>query len=142
VEFVASSFIEPKTNLAFQFAILIVLFASLAFKKRRKFFLHGVTMIAAVTLNALSFILIMGPSFFGLGSFILTQTLDMISIVTMIHGVFGAVAEILGLWVVVSWRLQQSIQKCVKKKRIMQVTLAIWLIALLSGILLYVRLYP
>jgi len=117
-------------------------FASLAFKKRRKFFLHGVTMIVAVALNALSFILIMGPSLFGLGSFIIAQTLDMISIVAVIHGVFGAVTEILGLWVVGIWRLQSSIQKCVRKKRIMRVTLAIWLIALLLGILLYTRLYP
>jgi len=99
-------------------------------------------MIVAVALNALSFILIMGPSLFGLGSFIIAQTLDMISIVTVIHGVFGAVTEILGLWVVGIWRLQSSIQKCVRKKRIMRVTLAIWLIALLLGILLYTRLYP
>jgi len=142
VEFVPSSFMEPKINLAFQFAILAVLFASLAFRKRRNFFLHGVMMMVAVALNAFSFLLTMGPSFFGLAPFIIAQTLDMISVLTMIHGSFGAVAEILGLWIVASWRLRSSIQKCVRKKRIMQVTLAVWLIALFLGILLYMRLYP
>lgn len=130
-----------QSNLGFQIVILALLFASLILKKRGNFFLHGIMMMAAAILNAFSFILVMGPSLLNLEQFVANQPLKIISVVTMAHASLGAIAEALAILVVVSWRLRSSTQYCVRKRKVMQVTLVLWLIALFSGILLYAFLY-
>lgn len=132
---------EAKTNLVFQIVILVLLFAGLILKKRRSYFLHGGTMMIAAILNALSFILIMGPSILNLGQRFVEKPLNIISVATMAHGILGAVAEFLAIWVVVSWRLRSSTKHCARKRKIMQVTLVVWLTALFLGVLLYAFLY-
>jgi len=132
----------PQINLIFQILILVVISASMrSLKKRRNSLSHGKMMALAVTLNMLSFALVMGPSMLGLQHFIVSKPLNIISMVTLIHASLGAVAEILGIWVAVSWRLESTIAKCVRKRKIMQVTLVLWLISLFSGFLLYILLY-
>lgn len=128
-------------NLVFQIIILALLVASLILKKRRNYFLHGATMMIAAILNAVSFILVMGPSFLDLKQFVVNYPLNRLSMVAMAHGILGAVAEILAIWIIVSWRLRSSTRYCARKRKIMQVTLSLWLIALFSGILLYAFLY-
>jgi len=130
-----------RSNLVFQIVILALLFVSLVLKKKRNYFLHGSTMLIATVLNAFSFILVMGPSFLGLGQLIVDRPLFVVSVATVAHGILGAVAEILALWVVVSWRLRSSTKYCARKRKVMRVTIVLWLIALFSGILLYALLY-
>ena len=141
---VVKSMVSPfvaQSNLVFQIIILALLIASLILKKGRNYFLHGSTMMIAAILNAFSFILVMGPSLLNLGQLVVDKPLNMISIATMTHGILGAIAEFLAIWVVVSWRLRSSTKYCVKKRKIMKVTLVLWLIAVFSGILLYAFLY-
>ncbi len=133
--------ISAQGNLVFQTIILVVIFASLLLKNRRKFFLHGSTMMIAVILNALSLIMVMGPSLLDLRQSVINRPISTISLATLTHVSLGTLAEILGVWVILSWRLRSSIQHCVRKKKMMQVTFALWLIAMFSGILLYVSLY-
>jgi uncharacterized membrane protein YozB (DUF420 family) len=132
---------EAQTNLVFQIVILVLLFVSLILKKRRSYFLHGSTMMIAAILNAVSFMLVMGPSILNLGQLVVDKPLDIISVATMAHGVLGAVAEFLAVWVVVSWRLRSSTTYCAGRRRAMRVTLVLWLIALFLGIWLYALLY-
>ena len=141
---VVKSMVSPfvaQINLVFQIIILALLFASLMLKKRRNYFLHGTTMMIAVILNAFSFILVMGPSLLNLGRLVVDKPLNIISMATVTHGILGAIAEILAVWVVVSWRLRSSTRYCIRKRKMMQVTLVVWLIALFLGILLYAFLY-
>lgn len=131
----------PQLNLILQVIIAVVLFVSLAFKQKGKFIAHGGTMLVAVILNAFSFFWIMGPSFLGLGSFVSEQPSNILSLATILHGILGAVAEILGIYIVVVWGLRKSTQQCIRKRTAMRITLILWLVALFSGFLLYAILY-
>lgn len=129
--------IPPQTNLMFQIVVLILLFASLGLKQKRNYFLHGVTMLTAVILNVVSFLLVMWPTFSGLRSFIVGDALGRLSLITVAHASFGTLAEILAIWIIASWRLRPSIQQCAKNRKMMRVTLVLWLLAIFLGILLY-----
>jgi hypothetical protein len=58
-------------------------------------------------------------------------------ITTLIHVFAGLLAALLGVWLVSSWHLQTSLQTCFKKKRLMDVTLGLWLLAIVLGVVLY-----
>lgn len=126
-----------QVNLAFQIAILVVLLAGFMFKRRGDFFLHGTAMFVSVILNAVSFFVVMGPSLIGRVQFVEINPLGRLSSVILAHAIVGGAAEVLGLWIVASWHLQSSTQKCVMKKKIMLVTMILWIIAILLGFLLY-----
>jgi len=130
-----------RSNLVFQIAILALLIVSLVLKKKRNYFLHGSTMMIAAILNAFSFILVMGPSLLNLEKFVVNYPLSRLSVVAMAHGILGAIAEILAIWVVISWRLRSSTKYCVRKRKIMRVTFVLWFIAVFLGVLLYAFLY-
>jgi uncharacterized membrane protein YozB (DUF420 family) len=136
-----SILISPQANLGLQVLTLVILLVGFMLKQRRKYFLHGVLMLVAVIMNALSFFLIMGPSLFSMREFVADYTLDRLSIVTVVHVAFGATAEILAAAIVVLWHLQKSTQACVRRKRLMKVTLILWVLALLLGILFYALAY-
>jgi uncharacterized membrane protein YozB (DUF420 family) len=127
-------------NLALQIAILIMLLTSLALKKRYKYLLHGITMLIAVILNTLSFLIVMLPSLLSL-EIVRTQPTTQFSAVTLTHASLGAIAEILAIWLVASWHLNGPPQNCRKRKLTMRVTLILWLIVLWLGFVLYYYLY-
>lgn len=134
-------FLIAQINLVVQVFILVFLFAGLILKRRNRFFSHGTIMLVAVVLNAISFFLVMGPSLLGLGQTVREHPSNRLSLVVLGHASFGSAAEVLGIWLVGSWRLRSSVQGCVRKKRIMLVTIVLWLIAILFGILLFTLLY-
>lgn len=129
-------------NLILQIAILVILSASMReLKKKRKFFTHASSMAIAVILNFLSLTVVMGPSLLNPQKFLVENSLNALFVITLIHASLGGIAEVLGIWIVVSWRLQSSAKVCMKKRRMMQVTIALWIIALFSGFLVYALLY-
>jgi uncharacterized membrane protein YozB (DUF420 family) len=128
--------IPPQINLGLQIIMLAILFASLALKRKRKYFAHGVTMLIAVILNALSFLLVMMPSLSTL-EILKTQPLHWFSLVALAHAGLGAITIILSIWIVVVWHLQSSNQNCIKKRKLMRLTLILWLLVFFLGFLLY-----
>jgi hypothetical protein len=126
-----------QVNLAFQIVILAVLFASILFMKRGRFFSHGTGMLTAVILNAVSFFLVMGPSLIGRIQLVEVNPFGRLSLIILTHAMVGGAAEVLGVWIVASWHLQSSTQKCVMRKRAMLVTAVLWVAAILLGFLLY-----
>jgi len=132
--------IPPQINLSLQIATLIILFASLTLKRKRKYFAHGATMLTAVILNALSFLLVMMPSLSTL-EILKTQPLHWFSLATLAHAGLGAITIILGAWIVAAWHLQQSNQNCIRKKRLMRLTLMLWVTVFFLGFVLYTVLY-
>lgn len=127
-------------NLGFQIVILSLILAGFFLKFKRKYLLHGVLMFVAVVLNIVSFALVMGPSILGF-EIIVVQPLNYISVISVVHGVVGGIALILGVVLVFSWHLQRSFKNCLKRKRAMKPTITLWILALLSGIWLYTILY-
>ena len=129
------------TNLVLQILTLTLLLAGFILKRRGKFIQHARIMLVAVVLNAVSFLLVMGPSLLGSlldrFGFFARDPLGEFSIVTAIHVALGTVAEILGIWIVSSWHLSSSFNKCSRRKKVMRATLILWTTALVLGVLLY-----
>jgi len=140
VEFM-EAFVLAAISLILQIAILVLLFGSMGLKRRKKFRQHGITMLLAVVLHTTTILLVMIPSFIGFIPYFSTNISDTISIIAIIHGIMGILAEVFGVWIVTSWRLQKSLQHCAPRKKLMRVTLILWLTALFLGVLLYMRLY-
>jgi uncharacterized membrane protein YwzB len=80
----------------------------------------------------------MVPSFAAFfGDLSLVNFADIFVITTLIHVSAGLLAALLGIWLVSSWHLQTNLQTCFKKKRVMDVTLILWLLAIVLGVVLY-----
>jgi uncharacterized membrane protein YozB (DUF420 family) len=97
-------------------------------------------MLVAVLLNLTSFALVMLPSWTSL-EVIRTQPLHYFSLAALGHAILGALGIILGLWIVLSWHLQSSTQGCIGKRKIMRLTIVLWILTLIIGIVLYKNLY-
>ena len=135
-------FIRATVSLVLQIVILVLLFGSVGLKGRKKLRQHGMTMFLAVVLHTTAILLVMIPSFVnGFIPYFSTNISDVVSIIAIVHGAAGILAEVLGVWIVTSWRLRKSLQYCAPRKKLMRFTLILWLIALFLGVLLYIVLY-
>jgi hypothetical protein len=125
-------------NLVIQIAILLLIGLSLLLKRKKMFVWHGNVMLVAVMINGLLLISHMGPSLI----YLLREeipVLDSVAFVGLFHGIVGAVAEFLGIWLVGTWAYVQSETKyCIKRKKLMRIILAFWIAALALGFLYYV----
>jgi uncharacterized membrane protein YozB (DUF420 family) len=127
-------------SLVIQIVVLVLLFGGIWLKGVKKFRQHGITMLTAVVLHTVIILTWMIPSFRSLFSSSSSINLaDIIVVTILIHAFMGITADILGIWLVASWRLQADMKTCFAKKKIMRVTLTLWLIALVLGIILYLK---
>ena len=125
-------------SLVLQIIILFLLFGGLWLKAKKKFRQHGIVMLVAVVLHTITILAVMFPSFRA----IMTGDVPiLISTITSIHGVLGIVAEVLGIWIVASWRLRTSLQYCMPKKKWMLLTIISWLTAIILGVIIYLHFY-
>ena len=130
------------TDLIIQIVVLFLLLYGYLLKTQRRFRQHGIAMFVAVVLHLTMLFWIMIPSFV-LGivpGFIVPNVYGIVSVVTSIMAVTGALAVSLGVWLVASWRFQ-DLKGCFNKKRIMLATMAMWLVSLSFGIVLYIVFY-
>jgi len=120
--------------------VLGLLLGGVWLKATKKFRQHGITMLVAVVLHAVMISVWMIPSFSSLfsspGSINLA---DMFTVIILVHAFTGIASTILGIWLVASWRLQANMKTCFAKKNVMRVTIVLWLMALVIGIYLYLR---
>jgi uncharacterized membrane protein YozB (DUF420 family) len=130
-----------QVNLGLQVVVLVLLLSSYLLKRRGRFFLHGSLMLTAVVLNAVGLLLVMGSSLLSLSADSFAGLSLVASVVVLIHAVLGSIVLILGIWIVGSWRLRSNVQPCVRKKRVMLVTIALWIIVLSLGVCVYAPLY-
>ena len=131
-------FLIATANFLLQVIVLGLLIRGYWLKKMKKFRQHGINMLAAVVLHIIMVLSVMIPSLFAiyeanLGVTILTTA--------VVHGIVGVLTVLLGIWLVASWHLQTSMQTCFAKKKVMLVTLSLWLVAISLGIILYLSLY-
>lgn len=125
-------------SLILQITALVLLFAGVGLKVRKKFRQHGIVMLTAVVLHTIIILAWMVPSFSASvpGSINLA---DIIVVTILVHAFMGIVADLLGIWLVASWRLRADMKTCFAKKNLMRVTMTLWLITLFLGIVLYLK---
>ena len=129
------------TSLAIQFVVLGLLLGGVWLKTTKKFRQHGITMLTAVVLHAVMIFAWMIPSFSLFISPSSINLADMFTVIILIHAFAGIASTVLGIWLVASWRLQTNMKTCFAKKRAMLVTITLWLIALVIGIILYLKIF-
>jgi uncharacterized membrane protein YozB (DUF420 family) len=129
-----------QVNLGLQIAILAIILIGYILKRKAKFFLHGTSMLIGVVLNFISFLVVMGPSLLSF-EIIWTQPLNKASLIALTHGIIGGTALVSGALIVAFWHLQSSTKNCVKRKKLMRITIVLWTMALVLGIWLYTILY-
>jgi uncharacterized membrane protein YozB (DUF420 family) len=124
-------------NLVIQIIVILLISASLWLKRKKKFVWHGNVMLIAVLISGVLLVAHMGPSLI----YLLREeipVLDPIAFVGLFHGIIGAVAEFLGIWLVGTWAYVQAETKyCVQRKKLMRIILAFWVLALGLGFLYY-----
>ena len=135
-------FLHTDLNLILQLITLAIIFVSLYYKRKQKIKRHGTTMGIAVVLHLLSFVLVMGPAFFTYFEFYSGSTSIGAVQTAWIHAVPGAIALVLGLILVAAWAVNSSnVKGCYKRKRIMDITLLLWVFSLIFGIITYALFY-
>jgi uncharacterized membrane protein len=129
-----------QVNLGLQIAILAIILISYIAKRKAKFLLHGTLMLVGVIMNLVSFLVVMGPSLLSF-DIIRTQPLNKSSLIALTHGIIGGIALVSGVLIVAFWHLQSSTKDCVKRKKLMKITIVLWATALVLGIWFYTILY-
>jgi uncharacterized membrane protein YozB (DUF420 family) len=131
-------YVVSTISLGIQMVVLGLLISGYLVKRQKKYRQHGLIMLSAVFLHIISILVVMGPSFAAFFSDPNSVNLaDILVITTLIHVSAGIVAAFLGVWLVSSWHLQVSLQPCFKKKRVMDATIGLWLLAIFLGVVLY-----
>jgi len=134
--------LQTDINLVLQAVMFLIIVIGLVYKKKRKFKMHGGLMGIAVILHVLSLLVVMGPSFSEGYDYFTTATSDLGVQTTWIHAVPGAIAMILGIFLVGAWALRPSnLARCSRMKRLMDITTVLWLISLMFGISTYIVFY-
>lgn len=129
-------------NLVLQLVTITIIFLSLYFKMKKQYKRHGASMGIATILHVITFLLIMGPIFFENYSFFLTETSLIYVQTNWLHAVPGAITLILSLYLVLRWTINSSkIEGCFKRKRIMDLTVTLWIFSLAFGIITYIFIY-
>ena len=129
-------------SLTFQLMVLALLTFSFRLKQHLKFRMHGITMMAALSVHLTTVVVIMVPSLVvGLAPKIAEKPASAVGLLSPLHAAAGAATAVLALWIVGSWRLRQSTKFCAPKKKFMRFTFILWLISVSLGVALYFVLY-
>jgi uncharacterized membrane protein YozB (DUF420 family) len=140
--FGTGSVLRTDINLILQIVMFLIIAISLVYKNKMKFKIHGGLMAIAVILNIASLLAVMGPSFSAGYEYFTTATSDLGVQTIWIHAILGAIALILGIFLVGAWTLRPSkVAACSRRKRIMDVTVLLWLVSLIFGIASYIAFY-
>jgi uncharacterized membrane protein YozB (DUF420 family) len=133
---------QADLNLILQIVIVILLITGYMLARRKVLFNHGKIMLISVILNAVAILRVMGPSLLlGAGSIITAPLKPTSMIGVIIHPILGGTAELTGIYLVYSWKLDKNVTICYKRKKYMKPTILLWLFAAITGILFYILFY-
>lgn len=134
-----TTFVLVTASLIVQIAVLSLLIYGYLLYRNSKFRQHGTFMAIAVITQIFAVFIIMVPSFVlaVFPFYIIPHTLELTSIVSLLHEVTGGLAFALGAWFVASWRFRRDFKGCFNKRKLMLATLIVWVTALFFGITLY-----
>lgn len=131
----AAEFAEA--NLVLQIVAFAIVLVGYSFKRMRRYIQHGWIMLTALILTFISLFLVMLPSLLGFGESIPVSTFT----VALVHASLGSVVVVLAIFLVGSWRLQKSTANCIRRKKVMRVTIILWTVTFILGVELFLLLY-
>jgi uncharacterized membrane protein YozB (DUF420 family) len=134
--------LQADINLILQIVTLIMIFISLGYKSKNKFKIHGGLMGIAIILLLVSLFAVMFPSLSSNYEYLTTSTSELGVQTAWVHASLGIITLILGIFLVTAWALKTSnITACMRRKRIMDITVLFWIISLVFGIATYIAFY-
>jgi uncharacterized membrane protein YozB (DUF420 family) len=125
-------------SLVTQIVVLLLLLGSVWLKGKKKYRQHGILMLTAVVFHTVVVLAWMTPIFSGMFNFP-TNLLNPLVATVFVHAFTGIATVILGIWLVASWRLKADVKNCFTKKNAMRATMALWIITLILGIIMYLK---
>lgn len=127
-----------QANLLIQTVILLLIVLGVILARKRVFGWHGNIMLVAVLINGLMLVSHMGPALVRVVAEGASK-LDVVTLLGMTHGVVGAAAEFLGIWLVGMWMYVGTETKyCVMRKKWMWKIVILWMVSLGLGYVYYV----
>ena len=105
--------------------------------KKRRIYPHGYLTLAAVSLNAVSIVLVMMPSALRILS---GGILNAFTVSVAVHSVLGLAVEALGFYVVCNWRVRKPGVSCTRRRDLMRPLALFWTVSLALGAVLYLML--
>lgn len=137
-----NALLQTDINLILQIVMFLIIFMGYFYKRKRKFKIHGGIMGIAVVLHVISFLTVMGPSFSTSYDYFIGDIFKLGVLTIWIHIIPGIIAMIMGIVLVAAWAINFSnIAGCIKRKRIMDVTVLLWFLSLIFGIASYIVFY-
>lgn len=124
-------------TLVLQIVILAFLIYGYRLLKAHNYRNHGIITGVATILHTVSIVVVMIPLLLPDAKSFISAFLEPASLINLVHAGLGSVAEILAIYLVVRWAIHDfDVKGCVGKIR-MSLTFYIWMLALISGIILY-----
>ncbi len=130
-------------SLVGQLTVLALLTYGYMLKRKFKFRKHGLAMAAAVIIHLILISTIMIPSLVlaVIPDYIVPSPLLLTSVVGLIHAIAGSTGLAMGVWLVAAWRFRKDFKGCFNRKKMMDTTFTVWVVALALGVVLYAIFY-
>jgi len=140
--FGTKAILQTDINLLLQIVVVAILLIGYLLKRRKQIKEHGAIMGIATAKHVTSFLAIMGPVFFSNLDFFYAEFDSALVISMLIHAFTGAVVLALALGLVIAWAIHVSnIGPCYKRKRIMEITIGLWIASAIFGGITYMLAY-
>jgi hypothetical protein len=125
-------------SLVVDLVVLSLLTFGYNLKRMKKYRQHGITMTTALALHLITIFTWMIWSLINFFSSAPVDFGNFLHLTALAHAALGTIAASLGIWLVGAWHLQTDVQKCFPRRRIMLVTITLWITAILLGTVLYI----
>ncbi len=130
-------FIYATTTLTVELIVLSLLIVGYSLKAKQRYRQHGITMTAAVALHMIPIFAWMVVSFIIYATAAPLNLATATVQITLAHLALGTSSAALGIFLVASWHLQINLQKCFARKRVMLLTITLWLATVALGVYLF-----
>jgi uncharacterized membrane protein YozB (DUF420 family) len=132
--------LKANFNLVSQLAMGAALIGGGLLARAKRYTAHGICQSAVLLLNLIMIAIVMWPSFYGQVLPVLPRHLaDRYYGAATAHGILGAIAELLGLYIVlaVGTDILPSRLRIIRLKLWMRIELVLWWVVIVTGVLTY-----
>jgi len=136
----AGAGLKANFNLVAQLAMGIALIAGALLARAKRYTAHGICQSAVLLLNLVMIAFVMWPSFYGQVLPALPKHLtDRYYGVATAHGILGAIAELLGLYIALAVGTDTLPRRLriIRLKLWMRIELILWWLVIVTGVLTY-----
>jgi uncharacterized membrane protein YozB (DUF420 family) len=138
--FRAGAGLKANFNLVSQLAMGVALICGALLARAKRYTAHGICQSSVLLLNLIMIAFVMGPSFYGQVLPALPKHLaDGYYGAATAHGILGAIAELLGLYIVLAVGTEALPHRVriIRLKLWMRIELILWWLVIVTGVLTY-----